>query len=131
MAKQKLSTLGDDIIMDKTALEGIYNELEQSAIKATTNQETGESFEFAQGGALDGVNRAIKEMSINHAIKRDGITREREGKVITGKVYGLLDLAGGITNDETLRLVVEGITSIDKEVSPFDNVTRKGLIIMR
>ena len=29
MAKQKLSTLGDDIIMDKTALEGIYNELEQ------------------------------------------------------------------------------------------------------
>ena len=68
-------------------------------------------------------------MSINHAIKRDGITREREGKVITGKVYGLLDLAGGITNDETLRLVVEGITSIDKEVSSFDKTGRKGLIV--
>jgi hypothetical protein len=129
MAKQKLSTLGDDIIMDKTALEGIYNELEQSAIKATTNPETKESFEFAQGGALDGVNRAIKEMSINHAVKRDGITRDREGKVITGKVYGLLDLAGGITDDETLRLVVEGITSIDSEVSSFDKTGRKGLIV--
>ena len=103
--------------------------LSNTAIKATTNKETGESFEFAQGGALDGVNRAIKEMSINHAIKRDAITRDREGKVIAGKVYGLLDLAGGITNDETLRLVVEGITGIDKEVSSFDKTGRKGIIV--
>jgi len=130
MAKQKLSTLGDDIIMDKTALEGIYNELEQSAIKATTNQETKESFEFAQGGALDGVNRAIKEMSINHAIKRDGITRDREGKVITGKVYNLLDTLGNWNGDEeSLQLLVDGITAIDSEVSSFDKVGRKGLIV--
>lgn len=129
MAKIRLSELGDDIIMNKSALEGIYSELENTAITSTTNKETGESFEFAQGGALDGVNRAIKEMSVTHASRRDAITRDREGKVIAGKVYNLLDLAGGITNDETLRLVVEGITGIDKEVSSFDKTGRKGIIV--
>tara|TARA_R100001460_G_scaffold49880_2_gene88159 strand:- start:5302 stop:7365 length:2064 start_codon:yes stop_codon:yes gene_type:complete len=128
MAKERLSTLGDDIIMDKNALEGIYNELEQSALKATTD-DAGNSFEFAQGGALDGVNRAIKEMSVTHAIKRDGITRDREGKVIAGKIVNLLDLAGEFSNEKTLQLVTEGITAIDSEVSSFDKTGRKGLIV--
>jgi len=133
MAKEKLSGLSDDIIMNKGALEGIYNKLEEEAIKSTTNKETGEIYQFAQGGALRGIRRAIQEKSGQHASRRDAIVRKRAETVTTGQVTTLLDSAytDGIaqTGEINMTAIIEGIAAIDKEVSPFDNVTRKGIIV--
>ena len=133
MAKEKLSGLSDDIIMNKGALESIYTKLEEDAIAATTNQETGEIYQFAQGGALRGIRRAIQEKSGQHAQRRDSIVRNRAEIITTGQVTTLLDSAytDGIaqTGEINMTAIIEGIQAIDKEVSPFDNVTRKGIII--
>ena len=129
MAKGRLSGLSDDIIMNKAGLEATYAQIEEEARKATIDPATGEIYEFAQGGALDGVTRAIREMSYVHANKRDGIVRDREKDVISGKVYALFDLLGSIDNEESLRLATEGIMAIDGEPSSFDKTTRKGLIV--
>ena len=48
------------------------------------------SMSLLKSGALDGVTRAIREMSYVHANKRDGIVRDREKDVISGKVYDCL-----------------------------------------
>jgi hypothetical protein len=133
MAKDKLSGLSDDIIMNKGALESIYTKLEEDAIASTTNQETGEIYQFAQGGALRGIRRAIQEKSGQHAQKRDSIVRDRAQLITKGQVTTLLDSAytDGIaqTGDINMTAIIEGIAAIDKEVSPFDNVTRKGIIV--
>ena len=53
MTKQKLSGLGDGIVMDKAGLDAMY-EVEEEAINAT------DGFIHAQSGALDGVQRPYR-----------------------------------------------------------------------
>ena len=117
MTKQKLSGLGDGIVMDKAGLDAMYGKLEEEAINAT------DGFIHAQSGALDGVQRAVQEMSGNHAKRRDGIVRNRAALVTKGQVTTLLNSTSDVTS------IVEGLTAIDAEPSPFDNVGRKGLIV--
>lgn len=117
MTKDKLSGLGDGIIMDKAGLDAMYSKLEEEAINAT------DGFIHAQSGALDGVQRAVQEMSGQHASRRDGIVRKRAETVTAGQVTTLLNSTSDVAT------IVEGLTAIDAEPSPFDNVGRKGIII--
>ena len=80
MTKDKLSGLGDGIVMDKVGLDAMYGKLEEEAINAT------DGFIHAQSGALDGVQRAVQEMSGQHASRRDGIVRKRAETVTAGQV---------------------------------------------
>lgn len=117
MTKEKLSGLGDGIIMDKAGLNAMYTELETQAVSAT------EGFIHAQSGALDGVARAIQEMSGQHASRRDGIVRKRAETVTAGQVATLLNSTSDVST------IVDGINAIDAEPSPFDRTGRKGIIV--
>ena len=117
MTKDKLSGLGDGIVMDKAGLDAMYSKLEEEAINAT------DGFIHAQSGALDGVQRAVQEMSGQHASRRDGIVRKRAETVTAGQVTTLLNSTSDVAT------IVEGLTAIDAEPSPFDNVGRKSIIV--
>lgn len=123
MAKQKLTGLDDAIIMDKAVLDGIYQKLETDALAAT------DGFQFAQSGALSGIRSAIREMSGQHATRRDGLVRKRSSDVITGQVSQLLTTATNKDGTLNMEAITEGLAAIDNQVTPFDRVGRKGIIV--
>jgi hypothetical protein len=123
MAKTKLSGLNDSIIMDKAGLEAIYQKLETDALTAT------DGFQFAQSGALSGIRSAIREMSGQHATRRDGLVRDRSKEVITGQVSQLLTTATNKDGTLNMEAITEGLAAIDNQVTPFDRVGRKGIIV--
>ena len=123
MAKEKLSGLSDGVIMDKAGLEAIYQKLETDALTAT------DGFQFAQSGALSGIRSAIREMSGQHATRRDGLVRKRSSDVITGQVSQLLTTATNKDGTLNMEAITEGLAAIDNQVTPFDRVGRKGIIV--
>ena len=62
-------------------------------------------------------------MSGQHASRRDGIVRKRAETVTAGQVTTLLNSTSDVAT------IVEGLTAIDAEPSPFDNVGRKSIIV--
>ena len=115
--KEQLLGLSDEQLMDKQGMLDLYASIEQDVLKQT------EGFDFAQSGALAGVQNAIREMSIAHSQYRDGKVRERAKGTLEGQVFEIMGQGGSI---ETIN---EALSALDKKPSPFDNVGRKQIIV--
>ena len=115
--KEQLMGLSDEQLMNKQGMLELYASIEQDVIKQT------EGFDFAQSGALAGVQNAIREMSIAHSQYRDGKVRDRAKGTLQGQVFEILGQGGSV------QAVSEALLAADQKPSPFDKVGRKQIIV--
>ena len=116
-AKEALTALDDATLLDPAKTDELYASLIDQAMADT------DGFDFAQAGAIQGVENAISEMSGQHANTRDAVVRKRSEASLRAQVFELLDA----TRD--YEEIVAGFDLIDSKATPFDNAGKKQIYV--